>query len=80
MLFKVASYHPSTDGGVLPKVPLFIEASTWFNGRRVIGSHLGVPSDHVILKVHEGPIPEGSEKLDESKPGEVQFLPVSMVA
>lgn len=67
MLFQLTSFHVATDGGVKPKNPLFIKASTWFNAKRVIAAYLEVPSDEVLLSRVEEPyeLPLGAQILDE---------------
>lgn len=69
MLFKLTSFHATTDGGVKPQRPLFIRASTWFNARRVIAAALEVPSDDVILTLcKDSVVPEGADLMDERFP------------
>lgn len=53
MLFKISSFHPTPAGNVKPDRPTLIRASTYFNARRVAGTHLEVPSDDVLIELTE---------------------------
>lgn len=68
MLFKISSFHPTSIGGVKPERPTLIRASTYFNARRVAGTHLEVPSDEVLIELTEyedHKVPMGFVVVDE---------------
>lgn len=65
MLFKIVSFHPSTDGSVKPKRPTFIEAVTVANAKFVAAEHLSVPEEQLTLDAYEGDIPGGAVLLDD---------------
>jgi len=80
MLFKLISFHTASDGGVKPKAPLFIEASTWFNARRVVAGYLEVPVDTVMLTLFDDELPDGADVMDERRPTSVRRITAPMVA
>ncbi len=79
MLFEVKSFH-SDGGSVKPQVPTFIEASTWYNARRVLAGELCVPVDSLLVDVFEGDLPEGAMVYNELDVSNPYTIPVCKVA
>lgn len=56
MFFQVVSYHPAEDGGVVPRIPTFVEAHTWFSAVHIAATELRVvDKERVILKLIDQP-------------------------